>query len=260
MGKTLHGDNYTNILINLISTITLSNIESKSLELTNLSITNSLEMLLDKIINNNQHSYIKKGDILIIQIDKSENKEQLILNLTTGLIKTVIVNNENIYKGVFSESNSFCFHDDLTDKITSNLLSEIDLPITKLLGGNTPNLKINISYYKECINWWLSTPIVSIASICIDVELSSILTMITTGNWIISFKNNQSTNTWQYYSYQINNMEGRTIYIKNNKTNYIDKIIVPFDDYGNYNRDNVTYIDSIKGAYIIPKNETYKYF
>lgn len=43
MGKTLHGDNYTNILINLISTITLSNIESKSLELTNLSITNSLE-------------------------------------------------------------------------------------------------------------------------------------------------------------------------------------------------------------------------
>ena len=102
----------------LITTLTVSECERIALRLSGQNITSTLAQIYQDYIYNNQN--------LIITFDNStgqatlntqnNNNSEIIIDMKTGIAKTIIKDNKNIYKGAISQPGTgYCYHSTRTD-------------------------------------------------------------------------------------------------------------------------------------------------
>jgi len=117
----LYGENENVYICRYFSSLFLGEFESYSLNCAGIPSISSMNYVFTNIFNRN-FTVSSTEDYTIIQIDDVP-EHQIKLNLSSGLIYDLTINDGFMYKGAIScNPNNYCFHDFLTDKLISNVL------------------------------------------------------------------------------------------------------------------------------------------
>lgn len=121
MKYKLYGENENVYICRYFSSLFLGEFESYSLNCAGIPSISSMNYVFTNIFNRN-FTVSSTEDYTIIQIDDVP-EHQIKLNLSSGLIYDLTINDGFMYKGAIScNPNNYCFHDFLTDKLISNVL------------------------------------------------------------------------------------------------------------------------------------------
>ena len=126
MGMTAVGKVDNVKFFRFINSLMLSEVENAVLSSTGLQVNSTLSNIISGILNGEPFMYVydEENNRLTLMLENN-TESYIIIDLNTGLVLDVEIDNGTIYKGATSSDNAYCFHDGRTDAIynsASNLL------------------------------------------------------------------------------------------------------------------------------------------
>ncbi|AMK15160.1 Ig-like domain-containing protein [Methanobrevibacter olleyae] len=252
----------------------LSELETMSLRLSGASINKSGANVIDAILDGYGFVFDQKNNHVVITVPELENIS-LSFDSDSGIVREYIIENDFEYKGVLSNDDTFCFHDNLTNNLIYKLQSILGSELcSKSIHFGTIKTILSDLWNFTCYHSPGITEIgLSLGSLAIGFSsipatlgggiLISIGTILTSeGKMIICFRNKfLSDDKWNYIGlHDVAFWEGRVIVIPKSPTHY-DYIEVKYKQgTTELDRSSAIYIDGEKGKRNMTVEETYNYF
>lgn len=260
MGMNVDGNANNVKSFSFICSLLLSEAEHAALGSTGLLINSTLAKIMSGILNGETFDMIRNGTMVTVMLAGDPNS-RIIIDTSTGLVWDLTEFNGFQCKGAVSQGSAYCYH----DQLTNNLTSQISNWIQSLSGGSNVLSMFNGTIngtQQFVINSWnhivetgiglfemgfgiVTAPAGSIAG---PIGIAIIIkgegdTFVGIRNWLVP------SNYWQYCSYHNPWPNYKTVNKLNSNTHMIDSIEVPIKD-GKEDWDNAVYINAQNGVNI----------
>jgi len=88
-----------------------------------LSVSSTVAGIMSGILNGETFDMIRNGSMVTIMLNGSPNSQIII---DSGLVWDLTESNGFVYKGAISQVNAYCYHDQLTSRLTGQISSWIN--------------------------------------------------------------------------------------------------------------------------------------
>jgi hypothetical protein len=101
-----------------INSLMLSEVENAVLSSTGLQVNSTVSSIISGILNGEPFLmvYDEENNLLTLMLENNTDS-CVVIDLTSGLVLDIEIDNGTIYKGATSSDNAYCFHDGRTDSI-----------------------------------------------------------------------------------------------------------------------------------------------